>query len=225
MKLHFSFGLVTALVLFGSNCTVSNPLYSGNTGNPDLSASPDGGINQFDLSHSTVDLATHPSCVQSDRSCAQSGDEASLSCVLGQLAPDRTCLDSTCTDGYCNPPDQQSGSQIGADCAQNGDPNDVSCQFAPGVGLACQPFVTDPQNGGVEWFCGTAVGQGNSAAACTKGSDCRSGFCGTNGFCFRACGSDNDCPVNMMSGKRYHCDKVGITVEGVQVNEFRSCVP
>ena len=226
MKFLPSLGLVTVSLLFASSCTVSNPLYAGNGTNNDLGIHTDGGNSLADLAHlgPSPDLALPPACVASERSCTHGTVESSMACVAGQVQTDRACLSSTCADGYCVAPDQPAGSQLGADCAFNGDPNDANCQFSGGM-LACQPFVTDPQQGGVDWFCAPAVGQGNSGASCTKSADCRSGFCGSNGTCFRACGSDFDCPVSTSTGQRYHCSKVSITVEGVRLTDFRSCVP
>jgi hypothetical protein len=83
----------------------------------------------------------------------------------------------------------------------------------------CQPFV---KNGGdVTWACAPPIGNGIVGQKCSHGADCRSGFCGSNGTCFRACAFVTDCPN---SGGPYACTPVQITVEGVPVTA-NSCIP
>ena len=56
------------------------------------------------------------------------------------------------------------------------------------------------------------------------GDDCRSGFCGSNGTCFRACLNQADCPIMGNTGQPYRCENVDVTVEGIKVQE-KSCIP
>ena len=82
--------------------------------------------------------------------------------------------------------------------------------------LECQPFV-DPNNRSVQWFCDSPVGAGGPGTSCKQGSECKSGFCGSNGTCFRACKMDFECGG-------LSCNNVEIVVEGVRV-QSGSCVP
>jgi hypothetical protein len=89
--------------------------------------------------------------------------------------------------------------------------------------LSCQPFVVG-LGAPLSWFCDKAVGAGLPGTACVSGGQCRSGFCGSNGTCFRACVSAVDCPQNPGTGKHYRCGTVDITDEGV-TESTGSCIP
>ena len=77
-------------------------------------------------------------------------------------------------------------------------------------------------NGDVGWICGRPVGMGFPGTKCTSGSECRSGFCGDNGFCFRACKGDFDCPQG--GQVQFVCADTTIVVDGKKVTAG-SCVP
>jgi hypothetical protein len=150
---------------------------------------------------------------------------ASEVCKAGMFAVDRTCpTQSFCASGYCNAPG--GGAQS---CQLSGGPNEQDCLGLSST-LSCQPFV-DPKNptaAGVQWFCDTEVAPcttmppgGCPGDACTSGAQCRSGFCGSNGTCYRACLSQADCPSTNPALK---CSTVQIDVEGVMVSAL-SCIP
>jgi hypothetical protein len=225
-----------ALSLLAFGCTVENPNYAGAGGGggigggggqpgvdgggqpqpPDLSQGTDAG------NLPSPDLAP-PACNDGERSCVDSPAVASQVCAQGQLSTSRVCpagivqnsSGPTCMNGYCQPPDN------GLDCAQMGGPSDDPCFNNLGVEFTCQPFV-DAQAQGASWFCAGAVGMGASGAPCQNDNECRSGFCGSNGTCFRACSFAQDCP--QQQGPPLRCKPVTIEVEGIQVTAT-SCIP
>jgi hypothetical protein len=131
------------------------------------------------------------------------------------LAVDRACpTGATCQTGYCAPP------AAAQSCDAAPGPQENQC-LVISTTLSCQPFIVGQQP---VWRCVHAVGAGAIGTVCTAGSQCRSGFCGSNGTCFRACVNTIDCPVPA-TGKPFRCDPtVQITVEG-QVVHAGSCVP
>src|SRR5262249_22536939 len=104
-----------------------------------------------------------------------------------------------------------------------GAPQENVCFSTTGDSFSCEPFV-DANTKKISWFCDKAVGAGLPGNACTKGDDCRSGFCGSNGTCFRACLDPVDCPPVPGTNTPYNCSTVQIVVEGEQVSA-KSCVP
>ena len=112
----------------------------------------------------------------------------------------------------------------GHPCDAGGTAQENQCFSAVTDTLSCEPFITDPSNKMVAWFCAHSVGQGLPGAACTDGSTCRTGFCGSNGTCFRACGAGAPCPVPPNGTVPYRCAGVKILVEGVEV-QATSCIP
>jgi hypothetical protein len=144
---------------------------------------------------------------------------SSLVCSGGAFEVSRVCpSQSFCANGYCNAP---GGNPMSCDAAG---PNELDCLTTPTATLSCQPFV-DPSNpvaSQVKWFCDDPVGVGLPGDPCTTGSECRSGFCGSNGTCFRAC--TTSCPAKSHTGMPLHCAAVTIDVEGVMVSAT-SCIP
>jgi hypothetical protein len=199
-------------LLFVVACTVDNPLYtpSVSSANPDLL-----GV-VTDLA-STSDLAK-PGCVDGKRACTGMKTESVL-CENGTFVADRTCPSgSSCGDGYCGVPSAGSNN-TGLSCDGPSGPNATLCFNGASMPLPdCQPFV---QAGAIVWACAAPVGNGIVGTMCTQGSKCRSGFCGSNGTCFRACGVGSDCPTSV--GK-WVCSPVKITVEGVDTT-VHGCVP
>ncbi len=209
---------VLVVGLFGllGACTVANPLYVGRDAGGVVIT--DGSVVVGSPDMSGVDLAKppDPGCTTGERSCSASD---SLVCQSGSFVSDRTCpkasaiaAASVCADGYCAPP-------AGAvSCEAEGGQTEAACFGIGGMGtLSCQPFAS---TGSVKWFCATTVGMGGSGSPCNVGSVCRSGFCGSNGTCFRACISDNDCP---QMGNANTCTDVGISLEG-QTITAGSCI-
>jgi hypothetical protein len=199
-------------------CTSPNPNYVGSGSFPDGSVDgAPGGPPLVDGGGG--DLA--PVCSGDQRQClATSG---SAVCMGGQFGLDRKCpTESTCQGGYCQPPAASATTPAGHACAFTAGPVENACFSMGGAttDLSCQPFVS--ANKMVSWVCAHPVGTGTPGTACTKGSDCRTGFCGSNGTCFRGCETANDCPSS--GGPPLNCDSVTITVEGVQVT-VNSCVP
>jgi|SRR5579871_1474064 len=200
-------------------CTAANPDYVPPGGDGGLGGNHDAAMKQVDLKQPPVepDLKPPPECQPGDRSCL-GGSAVSESCINGVYQPDRVCpISSDCMDGYCQVPGDNGTTQ--------GDQCDSESQCAASqqtFDYSCQPFVTDPQNGTVEFHCAHLFGMGGSGAPCMSGMDCRSGYCiaGRN-TCFRACNGDQDCPFR--NGQRTVCRTVTITVEGVDVMAT-SCV-
>jgi hypothetical protein len=229
------------MVIACAACTVDNPSYVGGGapsdgdggsggpgssapdlahahggGHPDLAIAPgphdDGGSGT-----QSFDLAA-PLCSPGSRRCVSSPALTAEVCSGGQWR-DRECpagsvagSGSSCTNGHCTPPTTNgttscdTGGPLEQVCSQNGNgPPEFSCQ----------PFLTDSRAKAVEWWCAMAIGAGSggAGAACTRGSDCHSGFCGSNGTCFWACQIDGDCPTVGM-----RCNAVTLEVEGVAVS-------
>jgi hypothetical protein len=207
---------VAALLLCG--CTVSNPLFNGGLG-------VDGGQHDIGQPQPGHDLAPGPDlaaqCQPGERACSTTATAASARCEGGKFAADRLCpSQSVCMTGYCQPPPQNPGGGAGDPCDGNGGPRENDCTFFSQL-LSCQPFV-DPASKMVSWVCDNEVGMGLPGATCTKGGQCRTGFCGSNGTCYRGCLSAQDCPIN--GGVVLQCAPVSITVEGVSVTA-NSCIP
>jgi hypothetical protein len=200
-------------------CTAPNPSYVGFIPT-DGGSGPDGSA--------IADLATptdltgsdlSPVCIDGQRIClAQSGSGV---CMGGQFTLDRKCpADSICQKGFCRAPTSGSMPPLGSPC-DTGGAQENQCFASVTDQLSCQPFV-NPSSKAVSWACEKPVGAGVPGTACTEGAQCRSGFCGDNGTCFRACHVDTDCPQT--NGQLLHCADVKITVEGVAVTTG-SCVP
>ncbi len=219
-------------------CTVENPNYLGpgdgglvfGHGSTDLALGPGGGA---DLASSTgagghdgggghggaPDLAPPlPLCTSGARQCSSPPAVAAQVCTAGGWS-DRACPagslsggGAVCMNGYCQPPTSDgttscdTGGPLEQICSQNGN---GPAQFS------CQPFLTGAPGRPVEWWCAMAIGAGagGAGASCSTGSDCHSGFCGSNGTCFWACQEDGDCPVWGM-----HCSAVTLDVEGTSVS-------
>ncbi len=208
-------------------CTVSNPLYTGgdggSIGTPDFSGVHDGGTGH-DLPMPPRDFTVPGSCTDGDRKCE--GTKSQI-CQGGTFKTDRACPSgSTCTGGFCQPPMMSlNGTGTGCSVDTGGGPQPLENACFQGGGttnsLSCQPFVDAA--GGVTWVCDAPVGTGLPGTMCTEGGQCRSGFCGSNGTCFRGCASSQDCPRDN-TGQQLQCTTVTITVEGVTVMA-QSCTP
>jgi len=206
-------------------CTSPNPNWEFASGGGD--AGTDGSFVTDGGPHDGPAMDLEPVCMPGQRTClAQSG---SADCDQGQFKLDRKCPNmSMCMTGYCQPPPQSSTSSIGVTCDVGGSaaPRENDCfPMTGGTAntLSCQPFV-DPATKKVSWFCDDQVGTGLPGTACTQGDQCRSGFCGSNGTCFRACLDQMDCPLMGSTGLLYRCELVDIVVEGVKVTA-KSCIP
>lgn len=214
-------------------CTQSNPDFR-----PPGETSPDLGspATAFDLAVSGArpdlatgggapDLATVAMCTAGERRCVTSPSPTSEGCFNGAFGRSRTCpfgtksmMGAVCQSGYCQPPTTNGTTSCGT-----GGPLEQICS-APGNGSAaysCQPFIADPTTKSVEWWCAVAaqMGAGVAGSSCSKGSDCRTGFCGSNGTCFWACQNTGDCLSATLQ-----CSPVTIRVEGVTV-DASSCIP
>jgi hypothetical protein len=184
-----------------------------------------GGSGADDMAMAPPDLAHPGQCGPTERQCTSMPTPASEDCVNDTWTVDRRCpfaslalSGANCSGGYCRPP---TGMGV-APCAGAGGGRDIICS-EQGNGtraLSCQPFVTNPAKGTVEWVCAVAAtyGRGSAGDQCATGDDCRTGFCASNGTCFVACLTDNDCPGQI------GCGTAKITVEGVTLTT-RSCTP
>ncbi len=200
-------------------CTSDNPLYApGDGGDPRVDAAVPAGA---DLA-GPADLATPATCSGDQRACSAT---ASQRCVGDHFAADRACPSgSQCTTGYCGTPSMGMGT-VGKSCVFAGHPTETQCITGAGSDTpSCQPFITGATGTATEvtWLCDVPVGTGNPAAACTQGSQCRSGFCGSNGTCFRACVATPDCPGT--GPVKLTCAMVTLAVEGRTVSAM-SCIP
>jgi hypothetical protein len=214
------YATVVAVALL-SGCTVDNPNY---VGDGDAGFTPDGALH---LDGGSRDLTAKDApitgqCTDGERRCENGSSQI---CINAMYTVDRMCPQgSQCQQGYCQPPPAMGG-QLGADCAMTtfaGDgPSENQCLAVLTDKLSCEPFF-DPSAGGIVWRCDREIGSGVPATPCTMGSQCRSGFCGSNGTCFRACQGDQDCPVE--NGSQTFCRQVSIVVEGQQVTAG-SCTP
>ncbi len=211
-----------AAALLLSACTAANPFYVGPTiVGSDGSGLSDGGTGAHDLAGHPSDLASV--CTDGQRQCL--ANTGSGECANGQYMLDRKCpMSSMCMKGYCDPPPSDAATPAGHPCDAGGTAQENQCFSAVTDTLSCEPFITDPSNKMVAWFCAHSVGQGLPGAACTDGSTCRTGFCGSNGTCFRACGAGAPCPVPPNGTVPYRCAGVKILVEGVEV-QATSCIP
>jgi hypothetical protein len=201
----------------GVACTRNNLEY-----NPFGTTLDGGGGGHRDLGGGAVDLAggggrdLAPGCLADTRMCQGS---SSVACMNGVPVVDRACpASSTCVDGYCEPPPQGMFTPEGRPCDSFGAPTEIACVQGGTTEFSCQPFVADPLNETIDWVCARAVGMKGRGDACTTGSECRSGFCGDNGTCFRACAGDRDC------GSTQRCQDVKIVVEGIEA-QAKGCIP
>ncbi len=219
------YATVVAVALI-SGCTVDNPNY---VGRGDAGVLPDGAANldgaSADLTSGKQDLSSGGQCVEGERRCGNGGADSEI-CINAAYTVDRTCPSgSLCQQGYCQPPQPEGGGQLGTDCAMptfvGSGPQENQCLQNLSDKLSCMPFF-DPSAGGIVWRCDREIGMGVPGTPCTMGSQCRSGFCGSNGTCFRACQGDQDCPVEN-NGQTF-CRQVSIVVEGQQVTAG-SCIP
>jgi hypothetical protein len=220
--MRLALGLVATLALAG--CTADNPLYIPEPG-LDLFTPPSADLaagNAEDLA-SVPDLALpKPICSGTERGCLTG---ASGHCENGTLKQDRQCpMSSPCQSGYCQSP-PLSSNNVGKLCAYMGIATEALCVMGIGGGgttaPSCQPFFNAGAND-PKWVCAAPIGVGLPGTACTQGSQCRSGFCGSNGTCFRACFSAGDCPTQ--GSTSWKCVPVGIVVEGHSLNA-QSCIP
>jgi hypothetical protein len=200
-----------------SACTVSNPLYVArdDAGHPLVDMRHAGGdagnLDPIDLGGADLATPPDPGCSKGQRSCDSVG---STVCRNGVFVADRKCpAGSTCHEGYCAPPTAPTD----ITCSDpNGGQSDNVCFLAlNATNITCQPYV---DSGSVSWSCTPAVGTAGAGTPCMDGKMCRSGFCGSNGTCFRACNADQDCP-NQAS----NCTEVGIAVEGQSITAY-SCL-
>jgi hypothetical protein len=194
----------TLACLLACGCTRANSHYIDDSSAP--------GDNDFGL----ADLSATPGmpCSGDARDCLGAG--ASAFCSGGSLALDRTCpAQSTCVATYCAPPASKPLSQVGERCDVGGGPRESLCRANLAEMLSCQPFVAGGTR--LQFYCDTSVGPGGAGTRCTQGSECRSGFCADNRYCFAGCQSDLDCPARPL-----HCVSVHITVEGV-TESTKSC--
>jgi hypothetical protein len=169
-----------------------------------------------------------PICTPTDRRCIMTPVE-SQACTNGQWSDDRVCPSSprfksgaNCQHDYCAPP-MGNGTYS---CDDGGGPFEDPCSGMGNSEASCQPFITDAANLTVEWWCAVAAaqGQGMAGAPCTKGGDCHGGFCASNGTCFWACQSSNDCPFSKSGHGPLPCTQVTIHVEGQDISA-KSCTP
>jgi hypothetical protein len=209
------------------SCTAANPSYVGNPPPPrsDLGVLlvPDLSVGD-DLAVSGVgpDM-TAAACSAGARACVTTPGVASERCENGAFAVDRRCPFGTTTDsgaacasGYCAPPTTGTVTS----CVSNGGPRETAC-VGTGTGRtrSCEPFINPANTKDVTWSCAypAVAGTGVAGTTCTKGSDCRSGFCASNGVCFWACQQPQDCITPNLT-----CGNVTIDVEGVTVSA-KSC--
>jgi hypothetical protein len=205
-------------LLFVAACTTDNPLYSPSAGMDLASSTP------RDLSSASpaADLAMPPTgCTEGKRGCT-ADKTRSVVCQMGTFVADRKCpTGSVCAEGYCGLP-PPGANNSGQSCADpTGGQSAVFCFSGASMPLPdCEPFV---QSGAAVWECAPPVGQGSAGTVCAAeaGNLCRSGFCGSNGTCFRACELATDCPT---VGGPWACSAVKIIVEGLAVTA-NSCIP
>ena len=170
-------------------------------------------------------------CSPDERRC-ENMPVASDSCSGGQWSVDRLCpygarpkQDATCMSGYCQPP-PTNGLTGCAPTPGNGGPVENICPQNVGNSFSCQPFITDPMNHGVEWWCAIApnAGLGSAGDPCNLGSDCHSGICASNGTCFYGCQTMTDCPILKGGHIAMSCTQVTLHVEGQDITTG-SCTP
>ncbi|MDB4966320.1 MAG: hypothetical protein JWN44_2009 [Myxococcales bacterium] len=207
--------LLATLAVLVAGCTAHNPSFVGDGGATDDLA---GGGGSSDLATGPLDLSgPMGSCSAGQRMCA--GTQASDRCEGGIYVVDRNCpAGSECMSTYCAPPLPGVGTQVGQRCDASGGPQQLQCSAALVQNLSCQPFI-DPVSKDYRWYCDSPAGGGSAGTPCTRGSDCRSGFCGSNGTCFEACQA-----AGPGSGCALRCQSVQIVVEGVK-QTVKSCSP
>ena len=218
---------LAAGALLLSACTVLNPSYDptggvGGGGGGDLGShgSSDGAAEAHDLASTGPTPDLMPICTGEQRLClANSG---SAGCVDGNYVLDRKCpMGSMCASGYCQPP-SLGIPPAGINCDFGTGPAENNCFAVGGAdnGLSCQPYVNG-LTGNVSWACTPKIGAGLPGDACQDGAQCRSGFCGSNGTCFRTCRVDTDCPQS--ATRHLRCATTDVIVEGKTVHE-NSCI-
>lgn len=215
-------------VFFASACTSANPDYhraivfdmgaAGDAAARDFGIAAAGDLAGADLKSPGPDFAQPVECSGAQRRCK---DKEAQGCVAGKYTTDRICTVS-CVDGSCTAPtDSSVGGLQGSDCANDANqPRENDCLLSTQLNLSCEPFLVDND---LAWRCANAVGSGVPATPCTTGDVCRSGFCGSNGTCFRACIENNDCP-QFVNNLEIECRQVSILVEGHKISA-KSCVP
>ena len=195
---------LATLALLVAACTTHNPNFVG-----------DGSSLTGDLAGPADLNGPMGSCGAGERKCPAA--TASDRCEKGVFVVDRQCpAGSTCMLTYCAPPSTMLPTQIGQRCDAGG-AQDLQCLANKTLMLECQPFI-DPTNRSVQYFCDAPVGSGGAGTSCTRGSECKSGFCATNGTCFSACQQDLECKNGL------RCRGVEILVEGVRA-QSGSCAP
>lgn len=217
-------------------CTASNPSYIGGNGgsggvggsggpSADMAAGGGGGMGPHDMAVLQPDLAG-AMCTGDQRACVQVPTPMSVMCSSGMFTRDRVCpfgnvngSGASCSKGYCQPPTTNGTTS----CATGGPLEQICDQMGGGTThpYSCQPFITNPSTPTVDWWCAIAANRGSGVAgtSCTKDSDCRTGFCGSNGTCFWACQTTGDCLSATLQ-----CKQVTILVEHVTVTAT-SCIP
>ncbi len=221
-------GLLALLCAGAAACTVDNPNYrsisfdAAGTGANDLAVSDANviGPGSPDLAKPpVVDLLVPPECVPGQLFC---NDNKVIGCEQGKFVVVRYCPQgSICSDGSCLAPMSNPAPGLaGSTCESSSGPIENWCLETIGLDLSCQPFLDGTD---VTWSCAPAIGNGVPTTPCTDGLACRSGFCGDNGTCFRACTEDQDCPP-FVNNTKTKCSTVSIWVEGHKISA-KSCIP
>ncbi len=172
-----------------------------------------------------VDMAKPPPpdlfqslCTPNTRFC---NDNKIIICDGSKYVVERYCPQgSSCKDASCQPPmSNPVPAMSGSVCENDQGPNENFCLDTLALNLSCQPFLVGDD---ISWQCAGAIGAGTPATPCASGATCRTGFCGSNGTCYRACNEDNDCPSGGPIDLK--CTSVNIVVEGHNLSA-KSCVP
>lgn len=134
-------------------------------------------------------------CTPGQRTC---NGQSSLVCLPTGYSVERVCpTGAVCQSGIC----------IGS-----GQPCGGTCDG----GKVCTALVA-PSRTGLGNYCAAPIGAKAGNAPCAKDSECQSGLCLKQGYCFRAC-YQNSC------GAAARCTEVTLTISGVQ-GKVLGCVP
>jgi hypothetical protein len=151
----------------------------------------------------TLLACTEPNPAYQDGGCAAGqrmcNGQSSMVCLpAGSYSTERICpAGSVCQSGMC----------IGA-----GQPCSGTCA----AGQVCTALVA-PTLTSLATYCVAPVGARPGTSPCTKDSECQSGLCLKQGYCYRAC-AEKSC------GLAIRCVEVTLTLSGVQ-GKVHGCIP
>jgi len=141
-------------------------------------------------------------CTPGTRVCVDAMDSGTCD-GAGHETADRHCPPaSTCSGGYCQPPQGASGCTSDKQCAGQ----DV-----------CDLYV---QGGVLTGYCTMPSGTSSTYDHCTSDAQCATGICANGGECFSECSGQSSCPNGP---DVIDCTALAVTIEGVASIGVSTC--